>query len=142
MRAAYRILAGLIAIGVVVQASLIAFALFDIEHKTDDGVFYSKDSNNLGVGLHSLLGGMVIPVLALALLIVSFFARIPGGVKWAAITFGVLLLQVVLGYSGSALPLIGVLHGLNAFALAGVASVAMRKARQAEEAVPAEPAAA
>jgi hypothetical protein len=141
VRAAYRILAGLIAIGVVVQAAAIAFALFDIEHKTDDGVFYTKDTSNGGVALHSVLGGMVIPALAVALLVVSFFARIPGGVKWAAITFGVLLLQVVLGYAGQGLPWIGVLHGLNAFALAGVASIGMRQARLAE-AAPAESAAA
>ena len=141
MRAAYRVLAGLIAIGVVVQAAAIAFALFDIEHKTDDGVLYSKDSSNAGVTLHSVLGGMVIPVLALAFLIVSFFAGIPGGVKWASITFGVLLLQVALGYAGHGLPWIGVLHGLNAFALAGVASVAMRKAREATPAPAAQAAA-
>jgi hypothetical protein len=84
---------------------------------------------------------MVIPVLALAFLIVSFFAGIAGGVKWAAITFGVLLLQVALGYAGSGLPWIGVLHGLNAFALAAVASVAMRKAREATPAPAAQAAA-
>jgi len=131
MRAAYRVLAGLIAVGVVVQTALIAFALFDIQHKTDDGVLYSKDSSNAGVALHSVIGGMVIPVLAVVFLIVAFFARIPGGAKWAAITFGVAMLQVVLGYAGQSLPWIGVLHGLNAFALAAVASVAMRKAREA-----------
>lgn len=132
MRIAYRILAMLIAAGVVVQAAAIAFALFDIEHKTDDGQVYSKDSHNGGIALHSVLGEMVIPVIALLLLIVSFFAAIPGGVKWAAITFGVLVLQVVLAYAGDGLPAIGVLHGINAFALAAVASIAMRKARLAD----------
>jgi 1,4-dihydroxy-2-naphthoate octaprenyltransferase len=137
VRLVYRILAMLIAAGVVVQAAAIAFALFDIEKKTDDGQIYSKDSHNGGVVLHSVLGEMVIPVIALLLLIVSFFAAIPGGVKWAAITFGVLVLQVVLAYAGDALPAIGVLHGINAFALAGVASIAMRKARLAESPAPA-----
>ncbi|MFI6071175.1 hypothetical protein ACIA5C_06230 [Actinoplanes sp. NPDC051343] len=137
MRLVYRILAMLIAAGVVVQAAAIAFALFDIEKKTDDGQIYSKDSHNGGVVLHSVLGQMVIPVIALLLLIVSFFAAIPGGVKWAAITFGVLVLQVVLAYAGDALPAIGVLHGINAFALAAVASIAMRKARLAESPAPA-----
>jgi hypothetical protein len=132
VRIAYRILAMLIAAGVVVQAAAIAFALFDIEHKTDDGQVYSKDSHNGGIALHSVLGEMVIPVIALLLLIVSFFAAIPGGVKWAAITFGVLVLQVVLAYAGDGLPAIGVLHGINAFALAAVASIAMRKARLAD----------
>src|SRR3954453_22580672 len=86
--ATYRILAMLIAIGVVVQAAAIAFALFDIEHNTDDGVYSTKDSENGGAGADGGLGGMGIPALVPALLIVSFFARIPGGVKWAAITFG------------------------------------------------------
>ena len=137
MRIAYRILAMLIAAGVVVQAAAIAFALFDIEHKTDDGQVFSKDSHNGGIALHSVLGEMVIPVVALLLLIVSFFAAIPGGVKWAAITFGVLVLQVVLAFAGDALPAIGVLHGINAFALAAVASIAMRKARLADSPAPA-----
>jgi hypothetical protein len=137
VRIAYRILAMLIAAGVVVQAAAIAFALFDIEHKTDDGQVFSKDSHNGGIALHSVLGEMVIPVIALLLLIVSFFAAIPGGVKWAAITFGVLVLQVVLAFAGDALPAIGVLHGINAFALAAVASIAMRKARLAESPAPA-----
>jgi hypothetical protein len=137
VRIAYRILAMLIAAGVVVQAAAIAFALFDIEHKTDDGQVFSKDSHNGGIALHSVLGEMVIPVIALLLLIVSFFAAIPGGVKWAAITFGVLVLQVVLAFAGDSLPAIGVLHGINAFALAAVASIAMRKARLAESPAPA-----
>lgn len=137
MRLAYRILAMLIAAGVVVQAAAIAFALFDIEHGAGDGQVYSKDSHNGGVALHSVLGEMVIPVFALLLLIVSFFAAIPGGVKWAAITFGVLVLQIVLAFAGDAVPAIGVLHGINAFALAAVASIAMRKARLAAPAAPA-----
>jgi hypothetical protein len=137
VRLAYRILAMLIAAGVVVQAAAIAFALFDIEHQTDDGKFYSKDSHNGGVELHMVLGNMVIPIIALLLLIVSFFARIPGGVKWAAITFGVLVLQIVLAFGGDSVPAIGVLHGINAFALAAVASIAMRKARLADAPAPA-----
>jgi hypothetical protein len=137
VRLVYRILAMLIAAGVVVQAAVIAFALFDIEKKTDDGQVFSKDSHNGAIALHSTLGEMVIPVLALLLLIVSFFAAIPGGVKWAAITFGVLVLQIVLAFGGDGVPAIGVLHAINAFALAAVASIAMRKARLADSPAPA-----
>ncbi len=103
------------------------------------GEFYTKDSSNGGISLHSLLGERVIPVIVLALLIVSFFARIPGGVKWAAITFGVLVVQVGLGFAGKGLPWVGVLHGINAFALAAVASLAMRQARLAGSATAVEP---
>jgi hypothetical protein len=137
VRLVYRILAMLIAAGVVVQTAAIAFALFDIEKKTDDGQFYSKDTHNGGVALHSVLGEMVIPVIALLLLIVSFFAGIPGGVKWAAITFGVLVLQIVFALGGDLVPAVGGLHAINAFALAAVASIAMRKARLADSPAPA-----
>ncbi|GAA2638289.1 hypothetical protein [Paractinoplanes durhamensis] len=131
MRAVYRILAMLIAVGVVVQTCAIAYALFDILHKTDDGQVFTKDSDNAGIALHAVVGEMVVPLLCLLLLIVSFFAGIPGGVKWAAITFGVLVLQIVLAYASFPVPVLGVLHAINAFALAAVASLAMRQARLA-----------
>jgi hypothetical protein len=131
MRAVYRVLAMLIAVGVVIQAAAIAYALFDILHKTDDGQIFTKDSDNAGIAVHQVVGEMVVPLLVLALLIVSFFAGIPGGVKWAAITFGVLILQIVLAYASFPVPILGTLHALNAFALAAVASIAMRQARLA-----------
>lgn len=131
MRAVYRVLAMLVAVGVVVQACAIAYALFDILHKTDDGQVFTKDSDNAGIAVHAVIGEMVVPLIVLLLLIVSFFARIPGGVKWAAITFGVMVLQVVLAYASFPVPVLGVLHAINAFALAAVASIAMRQARVA-----------
>lgn len=121
----------LIATGVVVQAAAIAFALFDIEHKTDNGEFYTKDSSNAGVAVHHVVGEMILPVLCLAFLIVAFFAAIPGGVKWAGITFGLLVLEIGLAFGGHAVPLVGVLHAVNAFAIAATASLGLRAARLA-----------
>jgi glucan phosphoethanolaminetransferase (alkaline phosphatase superfamily) len=133
MRATYRVLALLIAVGVVLQAAFVATAWFQVLHDTDSGAVFDKNSEpNWAYAAHGLLGIMIIPLIAIVLLILSFFARIPGGVKWAAITFGVVLLQVVLAFAGWAAPVVGALHGINAFALAGVASVAARKARAAE----------
>lgn len=133
MRSLYRILAGLVALGVVLQAAFVAAGWFAVLHDTDSGTVFDKNTGyNEGQVLHSVAGMMVIPVVAVLLLIVSFFARISGGVKWAAITFGVTVLQIVLAYAGYGAPVVGALHGINAFALAGVASVAMRKARLAE----------
>jgi glucan phosphoethanolaminetransferase (alkaline phosphatase superfamily) len=141
MRATYRVLALLIAVGVVVQAAFIAVAWFQVLHDADSGAVFDKNSEeNWGYVSHGLTGNMIIPLIALALLILSFFARIPGGVKWAAITFGVVLLQILFAFLGFAAPVLGALHGINAFALAGVASMAARTARQAE-AAPAESAA-
>jgi len=139
MRTTYRVLAMLIALGVVVQTALIAVAWFTVLHEVDDGTVYDKSSSdNWAQTLHGTLGSMAIPVIAILLLIVSFFAHIPGGVKWAAITFGVTVLQIAFAFLGFAAPVVGALHGINAFALAGVASIAMRKARLAATAAPAE----
>jgi hypothetical protein len=139
MRSTYRVLAMLIAVGVVLQAAFIAWGLFAVVHNTDDGEIFDKNTDNAGFVTHAAVGDTVIPLLALLLLIISFFARIPGGVKWAAITFGVVVLQVLLAFLGHALPLIGLLHGINAFALAAVASVAMRQARTAPTKEPVAP---
>lgn len=138
MRATYRALAGLIALGVVVQAALIAAAWFTVLHNADDGSVFDKNTgyNWAQIG-HSVVGLMLIPLFSIILLIVSFFARVPGGVKWALITFGVVVLQILFAIFGFGAPIVGLLHGLNAFAVAGVASVAMRKARLAEQPAPA-----
>jgi hypothetical protein len=133
VRAVYRVLAMLIALGVVVQAAVIAAAWFQVLKDTDAGVVFDKNNEgNWGHAAHGIIGTMVIPLLALLLLIVSFFAKIPAGVKWAAITFGVVALQILLALGGFALAIIGALHGINAFAVAGVASIAARKARLAD----------
>jgi hypothetical protein len=132
MRATYVWLTRLIALGVVLQAAFIAFGTFDILNAADDGKAYTEDSDyNAGQALHSIFGTGVIPLLALVLLIISFFARIPGGVKWAAGVFGLVVLQILLAFLSFPAPVVGILHGINAFALAGLAGVAGRRAAAA-----------
>ena len=122
MRSAFRVLAILIALGVVVQAGSIALAWFTVIGELSDGATLSEDSErNLGHELHGIVGMMVMPVLALALLIVSFFAKIPDGVKWAAIVLGLVVLQVVLAIVSFSVSGLGALHGINALILAAVA---------------------
>ena len=76
----------------------------------------------IGFCLHGLVGMMLIPLLALVLLIISFFAKIPGGVKWAAIVVGLVVLQIALRPSSATrLRYVGLLHGLNALILFTVA---------------------
>jgi hypothetical protein len=129
MRSVYRVLAGLIAIGVVVQAMSVALGWFMALKDMDNGAVIDKNTDfNLGQVTHSIVGIMVIPVLALLLLIVSFFARVEGGIKWALFVLGLVVLQIALAFAAWGLPAIGALHGLNAFALLAVASMAARKA--------------
>jgi hypothetical protein len=74
---------------------------------------------------------MIIPLLGLVLLVVSFFAKVPGGVKIAALVLGAIVVQVLLGVFGHESAYIGMLHGLNAFILFGSAVYAARLARTA-----------
>ena len=129
MRSVYRALAGLIAIGVLVQAAAIALAWFTVIKDVDGGSVFTEDSDaNVGHMIHTIVGSGVIPLLAILLLIISFFAKVDSGVRWALYVFGLVALQFGLAAASFGLPAIGALHGLNAFALLGVASMAARRA--------------
>ena len=141
MRNAYRGLAFAIAALVALQAAFIAFALSGMvawiqDGGTLDASAFSEGSNvevggATGFMLHALTGMFLIPLLGLVLLIVSFFAKIPGGVKWAAIVFGVIVLQYALALltRTTGVPFLGALHGLNALILFGVAVTAAMRVR-------------
>ena len=49
---------------------------------------------------------MIIPLIVILLLIVSFFAKVPGGVQFAAIIFGLVALQVFLGIFSHSIPFV------------------------------------
>lgn len=137
MKATYIWLTRLIALGVVLQAAFVAMGTFEIFNAASDGQAFTEDSDyNAGQILHSTFGLMVIPLLSLILLVVSFFAKVPGGAKLAGAIFGLIVLQFVLALIAFPAPVIGLLHGLNAFVLAGVAGYAGRRAGQSAEAVP------
>ncbi|MEO8107303.1 MAG: hypothetical protein ABI720_08285 [Actinomycetes bacterium] len=136
MKSAYRVLAYIIAVEVVVQASMIAFAFAGL------GIWVDKDGGVLdkaamesdleftgvvGFMVHGINGMMLIPLIALVFLIVSFFAKIPGGVAWALTTLGLVILQVTLGLFGHESAYFGMLHGINALALFTVALMAARR---------------
>ena len=138
MRSTYRVLAYVIAVGVLVQAASIAAGIFGLWGEVGDGGVITEDwEYNAGLVVHAVVGMMVIPLVALVLLIVSFFAQVSGGVRLAAIVLGLVVLQVVLAIASYSVSGLGALHGLNAIAVLGAASAAARRSRQA--AVPAEP---
>ena len=57
-------------------------------------------------------------------MISSFFAKVPGGIRWALIVLGVTVLQVALGLFSHSVAGLGWLHGINALALFGTAMMA------------------
>jgi len=82
-----------------------------------------------GFNWHAMAGIFVLPIIALLFLISSFFAKVPGGIKWALIVFGVTIVQVALGLFSHALAGLGWLHGFNALILFGVAVTAAMRVR-------------
>jgi hypothetical protein len=146
VRTTYRVLAWILALEVVVQAAAIAWALFGLTTwimgggVLDAAAIESEGTQFDGVVgfmVHGMNGTMIVPAVALLLLIVSFFAKVPGGVKWALIVFGVTILQYLLAFVGrtSEIPALGALHGLNALVLFGVAVTAAMRVKRATPAV-------
>ena len=90
MRTAYRVIAYLLALSVAVQASLIAFGAFALENNIDNGPV--SDGDTTGVTLHQSFAYVVV-LFALALLAVSFGAKVQHGVRWAAIPLGLVVVQ-------------------------------------------------
>jgi hypothetical protein len=133
MRATYRTLGLLIAIAVVLQVAAIALAGFTIAKDADDGTTIGADYSNFGQSYHSI-AGTAIGLLALIFLIVSFLTDVPRGRVLAGIVVGLVVLQFLLAVVSFGVPALGLLHGINGLAIAGVASAAARRA-----AVPKQP---
>lgn len=141
MRRTYRIVALLIAVEVVVQAAALAWAFFGLGKWIDDGNTFSKAmlecrdcpwnfTEERGFMIHGLNGFLIIPVLGLVLLVVSFFTKDTLLIRWAGITFALILIQSqLLPGLGREFPIFGALHGLNALVLFTAAIVTWRKAK-------------
>lgn len=141
MRKTYQIVALLIAVEVIVQAAALAWAIFGLGKWIDDGNTFNKTmlecrdcpwnfTEERGFMIHSLNGFLIIPVLGLVLLIASFFTRDKMLIRWAGITFTLILIQSqLLPELGREFPTFGALHGLNALLLFTAAIVTWRKAK-------------
>ena len=147
MRGVYRGLALAIAALVALQAAFMAYAISGLvkwvqkEGGTLDASVFAEGTNvrvggDTGFALHAISGRFLIPLVALILVIVSFFAKIPGGTKWALIVFGVVVVQYALAFLArlGSLPELAALHGLNALILFGVAVTAAMRVRTATRA--------
>lgn len=130
MKTTYRVIAWTIAVLVVVQAAAMVFAISGLFSFIDAGgvvdANLSTDAipEGAGIGIHSVVGGMVLPALALILLLLSFFTRDRRRIWTAAALLALIVLETFLGYSGWSSPIAGALHGANALLLFGVALAA------------------
>ena len=149
MRRTYSTIAWIIAAGVVVQAASIAFGLGGMSHYIQEGGVVDKAliesrqatfTGVLGFPIHGIVGGMVIPLAAVALLIVAFFVKARGARLWAAIVLALVALQITLGYSIADMPYLGLIHGANALAVLLTAVYAALRSRRPKTISAQEPA--
>ncbi|GAA4079927.1 hypothetical protein [Nonomuraea soli] len=128
MKTTYKILAYVIAAEVAIQSMLIALGIAGLGKWVSEGNIFEKSVMEgegdlpfpevIGLMLHGVNGHIVIPALALILLIVSFFARIPGGAKFAGLVLALVAAQALLGgFSRGGIPWMGAVHGFNALLL-------------------------
>ena len=148
MKTAYRALAYLLAGLVLVQAAAIAYAIAALGYwVSEDGGVVDKslmESDNpefgglTGFMVHGMNGMMVIPLVTIALLVVSFFVKQNGATKRAAVIFGLVVVQIALGIASHSLPHTIMIHALNAFLIFSVAAVTGHRTvtRSAVPAVP------
>jgi hypothetical protein len=137
MKQVYRVLAFLIAAGVAIQAASIAYGMFGLIKWIEEGGTLDQSTEltpalggYTGFSWHATGGIFVISVTSLLFLICSFFAKVPGGIRWALIVLGVTVLQVALGLFSHSVAGLGWLHGINALVLFGTAMMAgMRVSR-------------
>jgi hypothetical protein len=136
MKSAYRVLAYLMALEVLVQAGAIAYALFGLGAwiqgggVLDKAAMESETTEFPGVSgfmVHGINGQMIVPVIAVLLLVVAFFAKVRGGVALAGMVFGGVVVQVALGILGHSLPLLGWVHGILAIFIFAAALTAARR---------------
>jgi hypothetical protein len=137
LKSVYRVLAYLVALEVVIQAAAVAFALAGLGKWISEGGVLdaaAMESESIdftgvvGFMIHGINGQMIVPLIALLLLISSFFAKIPGGVLWAGLVLLTVVVQVLLGIFGHGTPVLGMVHGAVAFVLFTFAVIAARKA--------------
>ena len=144
MKRIYQVLAALLAVEVVLQAMAIAYGTAGLFHwvDKDGGVLNHAVVDNFednppdfhGVGgfeFHGINGFMITPLIALVFLVVSFFAKVVGGVRRAAVILGMVVLQVVLGIAAHDQPAIAPLHALLAFGIFAMAGMAAKRAASA-----------
>lgn len=139
MRKIYGAIAWTIAAGVVVQAAAIALGFGSVLHRVEQGGVIDKVAledpdpsmtGSIGFAIHLVVGSYVLHGLALLLLVVAFFAKVPHGIRWAAAVFVLVFVQGSLGFSIRDLPYAGAVHGANALALLVVAVLCARRAAE------------
>ena len=126
-RAIYKYWASLITLAVIVQIGFAGYGAFDTADKVDGGTV-GEDSFESSFGAHIGLGYLIV-LATLVLLLLSFGARGRTRILRSLGLVGLLVLQILLAWTGAAAPYIaGALHPINAFVILGLsAAITLRE---------------
>jgi hypothetical protein len=140
-RAIYRFWVSLVTLAVVVQIAFAGYGAFDVADKVDDGGSVDEDSFVDSFGPHMGLGYLIL-LGSLVLLLVSFGARGRQRILRSTAVFVLLIVQVLLAWTGGAVPYIsGALHPINAFIILGLlGTITYREWKVERRMAPREPA--
>ena len=131
MRAIFRYWLWLLLALVLLQIAFAGFGAFDVVEKAaSEGASVDEESIDDSWGLHIGFGYLVLlgSLIAFVLALVARVGR--QRVLHSLGIFGLVIVQILLAWFGSEVPIIGALHPLNAFVILGaVATLAMREQR-------------
>jgi Family of unknown function (DUF6220) len=131
VRAIFRYWLWLLLALVVLQTAFAGFGAFDVAEKVaSEGASVDEESVDDSWGLHIGFGYLILlgSLIAFVLALVARVGR-QRGLHTLGI-FGLVIVQILLAWFGSEVPIIGALHPLNAFLILGaLATLAMREQR-------------
>jgi hypothetical protein len=124
MSSAFRIWASIVSLAIIVQVGLASYGAFHAVNVADDKGSIAKKSAEDAFAVHAILGYLIF-LAAIVLLVLAFLSRRAGGdptrVKWSGAVLGLIFVQIVFALLGHVSAGLGILHGMNALAVAGVA---------------------
>ena len=122
MNSAFRIWASLVSLAIIVQVGLAAYGAFNAVDKSDDKGAIGKNAVSNGFDAHTVLGyAIVAAAIVLIVLAVATRRAAPSRIRWSGLVLGLLVVQILLAAAGDAAAWLGILHGMNALAIAGFA---------------------
>jgi hypothetical protein len=131
VRAIFRYWLWLLLATVVLQIAFAGFGAFDVAEKASEaGTSVDEESIDDSWGLHTGFGYLIF-LGALVAFVLALLARVGRQrVLHSLGIVGLVIVQILLAWFGSEVPIIGALHPLNAFLILGaVATLAMREQR-------------
>jgi hypothetical protein len=117
MRTAFRIVASVASLSVIVQVGFAGYGAFNAIDKADKQSVTKKTIEN-GFDPHGVTGTIVIALL-LILLILALVSR--HKVQVTGLLFALGIIQMLLAWGGTSAAWVGFFHGVNALAIAGIA---------------------